>query len=85
MCIYYSQTVLKAYLQGVWDSIKGISLIFIVIRDTSSFTLNKAKQSQLNNVEERDSQVNTSTSSGRTSRGPSPRNNARREQSKLDE
>lgn len=30
------QSILKAYFQGVWDSIKGISLIYIVARDTSS-------------------------------------------------
>lgn len=49
---------MKAYLRGVWDSVKGVSLIFIVIRDTYSHT-----EIDQNNVNKPDAEVDDSSSS----------------------
>lgn len=75
------QSMLKAYLHGVWDSVKGVSLIFIVIRDTySSPELQTDKQ---------DSELDESSSSSNntnTSKRPTKRSHAKkRELNKLKE
>lgn len=71
-------------MQGIWDSIKGISLIYIVIRDTRATPANTSNNSQTSNAEESDSQ-SVLSHSGRGSRRSTSRNNSRREQSKLEE
>lgn len=69
--------MLKAYLHGVWDSIKGTALIFIVIKDTSSNALQQAKQPS-------DSQPVSGERTHRSGNAAS-KNSSRKEISKFDE
>ncbi|XP_031623399.1 etoposide-induced protein 2.4 homolog [Contarinia nasturtii] len=74
-------SVLKAYLRGVWDSVKGVSLIFIVIRDTYSST---ALQNDKQNSElEESSSSSGSTHTGKRSKKQTHAN--KRELNKLKE
>ncbi|XP_055300251.1 etoposide-induced protein 2.4 homolog [Sitodiplosis mosellana] len=74
-------SILKAYLRGVWDSLNGVWLIVIVIRDTYSSTALKN--------EKQDSELDESSSSSNnthTSKRPTRRSHAnKRELNKLKE
>lgn len=75
------QNIAKAYLRGVWDSIKGVSLIFIVIRDTySSKPLQNEQDSEL------DESSSSSNTTHTTTKRPTRRSYAsKREFNKLKE
>lgn len=62
------QSILKAYLRGVWDSIKGVSLIFIVIRDTYSSTALQNDKQDIEVDESSSSSNNTHTNKRPTKR-----------------
>lgn len=55
------QAIFKAYLRGVWDSVKGVSLIFIVIRDT--YTQNTNLENDQSTANRQDGEVDESSSS----------------------
>lgn len=76
-----TQSILKAYLRGLWDSVKGVSLIFIVIRDTYSSNALK------NDKPENELDENSSNSSNaQTNKRPTRRTQAnKRELNKLKE
>lgn len=56
------QSILSAYLRGVWDSVKGVSLIYIVIRDTYT---NNALQ-----TDKQDSELSESSSNSTNTQKP---------------
>lgn len=61
------QSILKAYLRGVWDSLNGVWLIVIVIRDTYSSTAlqNDKQDSELEESSSGSSNTHTSKRSTR--------------------
>lgn len=65
--IFKFQSILKAYLRGVWDSVKGVSLIFIVIRDTCNSKAIEQNEKQTSELEE---STSTSSSSTHASKRP---------------
>lgn len=78
-----NQSIGHAYLRGVWDSVKGVSLIFIVCRDTYG---SNALQTDKPNIEADDS--SSSSNSQQTTAKRSSKGNAavnRRELNKLKE
>lgn len=76
------QSILKAYLRGVWDSLNGVWLIVIVIRDTySSTALQNEKQDS--ELEESSSSSNNTHTSKRSTRRSTHAN--KRELNKLKE
>lgn len=78
------QSILKAYLHGVWDSVKGVSLIFIVIRDTYSNKATLQNDKQDSELDESSSSSNSAHTNKRPP--PSKRSHAsRRELNKLKE
>lgn len=89
-----TQTIAKAYLRGVWDSVKGVLLIFIVIRDTYFGNSAKEKNDSPKVAEsEADESSSSSTNTTQTThttphrhRSASKRNQlTKREQNKLKE
>lgn len=79
------QTILKAYLKGIWDSVKGVSLIFIVIRDTYSVSPQQNDNNQLEH--ELDDSSSSSTNTVNSIKKIRPKRNpaAKRESIKLKE
>lgn len=92
--IFILQNILKAYLQGVWDSVKGVSLIFIVARDTyiHSNKLKETEQLKLNynetsakgDLDDSSTSLNNTQVGPRTSRRTGTKT-TKREHSKLEE
>lgn len=76
------QSIFKAYLRGVWDSLNGVWLIVIVIRDTySSKALQNDKQDS-----EADESSSSSNNTQTASKRPTRRSHAnKRELNKLKE
>lgn len=79
------QTILKAYLKGIWDSVKGVSLIFIVIRDTYSYSPQQNDNNQLENELDDSSSSSTNTFNSANKRKPKRNPSAKRELIKLKE
>lgn len=81
-----TQSILHAYLRGIWDSVKGVSLIFIVIRDTysSSNALQNDKTTDSSEADESSTSSNATQTSKRSSKHRSTAAN-RRELNKLKE
>lgn len=78
---FHFQSIAKAYLRGVWDSVKGVSLIFIVIRDAYSGTAlqNDKQDSELD-------ESSSSSSNTHTTKRPNRRSHTqKRELNKLKE
>lgn len=76
---FFFQSILKAYLKGIWDSVKGVSLIYIVIRDTYNHDKNQSKKGECE-ADESSSSSNTTTSISNRANRPN-----RRELNKLKE
>lgn len=75
--------MLKAYVQGIWDSIKGTSLIFIVIKDTSSSSLQQRNQQPIEHNHGASENDRTNRSGATVS--STSKSGLRREKSKIDE
>lgn len=86
--ILFLQSILKAYFRGVWDSVKGVSLIYIVIRDTCYNTPleNDSNNTPINGDSEiEDSSSSTYTTTTNTNRMHNRSNPNRQELTKLKE
>lgn len=68
----YFQSISKAYLKGIWDSVKGVSLIYIVIRDTYNHDKNQSKKGE-SETQESNSSSNTTTSTSKRANRPNRR------------